>query len=228
MERIGEFLRNRPYPGRGIMLGATADMNSLTVIYFIMGRSENSRNRIFEAEGRSIKIRAFDEAKLKDPSLVIYYPLKICGNMLILTNGDQTDTIYTYIREGHSFEDALRTRTYEPDSLCTPRISGILDLADGSYRLNILKTSPCGDCLRFFYEYPLTAGHSHFISTYDGDNDNPSSFSGEPLSFEITSDIDEMSSLVWDNLNEDNKVSLFVRYIDRKTKESVTRIVNRN
>ena len=226
METIKNLLRNMAYPGRGIILGTSPDGRSLIAAYFIMGRSENSRNRIFEADNRAIRIKAYDESKLTDPSLVIYYPLRICGNKLIVTNGDQTDTIYSYIREGYGFETALHTRTFEPDSLSTPRISGLMDLADGSYRFNILKAEE-NECVRFFFEYPSIAGNAHFLSTYNGDNNTPLSFAGEPVSVQTEQDIDVFTSLIWDSLNEENKVSLFVRYIDLKTKEFVTRIVNK-
>lgn len=227
MVEISDFLKTVSYPGRGIIFGITPNGDSLVAAYFLMGRSENSRNRVFETDGKAIRTKAFDEAKLTDPSLVIYYPLRSCGNILILTNGDQTETIYQYIREGHSFEDALRTRTYEPDSLLTPRISGIMDLSDGSYRLSILKSNEDKKCNRFFYEYPGDLGLGHFISTYIGDNSNPLPFSSEPLTIGIEQNIDSFTNNIWHSLNEDNKVALFVKYISLETKEITTKIVNK-
>ena len=226
MERIENILKNLEYPGRGIILGITPNAQSLVAAYFIMGRSSNSRNRVFEAEGKTIKIRAFDESKLADPSLVVYYPLKVCGNMMIVTNGDQTDTIHSFIRNGQSFEAALATRCYEPDPpLLTPRISGIMDLVDGSFKLSILKADG-EDCVRYYYNYPPSAGKGRCIFTYNGDNTNPRSYEGEPLLVALEDDIDSFTKTIWDSLNEDNKVSLFVRYIDIKSKQLDTRILN--
>jgi len=230
MLMIDDYLKSIAYGGRGILLGMTADASSMVAAYFIMGRSENSRNRVFEQENKAVKIRAFDESKLKNPSLVVYYPVKVCGNMMIVTNGDQTDTIYENIRYGHSFEDALRTRSYEEDPpLLTPRISGLLDLADGSYRLSILKSDGLdgNNCNRYFYEYTATPGVARYISTYQGDNNNPLAFSGEPLVMELDYDIETLTNHIWESLNEDNKVALFVRYIDCVTKEYSTSIVNK-
>ncbi|MCL1830685.1 MAG: IMP cyclohydrolase [Oscillospiraceae bacterium] len=228
MNRLEAVLQNSVYPGRGIILGTTSDETSMVIAYFITGRSDNSRNRVLELDNKAVRTKAFDESKLIDPSLIIYYPVRICGNIYIITNGDQTDTICQYIREGHSFENALRTRTYEPDTpLFTPRISGIMDLADGSYHLAILKNEQ-DECLRFFYEYPAKKGIARYISTYIGDELSPEPFIGEPYLVSVEDNIDDMTSLIWNNLDERFRVSLFVRYIDCSTKEITTRIINKN
>lgn len=226
MISISDYLMNVSYPGRAIVMGMSEDSLNIVSIYLITGRSENSRNRVLEAENKAIKIRIYDETNLSDSSLIKYYPVRVCGNILIVTNGDQTDSIYQYIREGHSFEDALRTRTFEPDSLLTPRISSIINIVDGSYRLSILKSD--GEyCNRFFYEYEPVPGKGRYISTYTGDPKSPNSFMGEPAAVSIDNDIDVMTDMVWNALSKEYRVSIYVRYINTKTKEYNTRIVNR-
>ena len=198
-----------------------------------MGRSENSRNRVFVEEGAGIRTQAHDPAKLSDPSLVIYAPVRVLGEDTIVTNGDQTDTIYDFLKEGKTFEEALRTRTFEPDGPnYTPRISGIVERGEGSftYKLSILKS--CGGdpdfAQRFFFEYAPKAGLGHFIHTYKQDGDPIPSYEGEPTPVSIEGDIDAFTASLWENLNEDNKVSLFTRFINLETGKAETRIVNKN
>ena len=234
MVSIAEELKNNSYPGRGIVIGRTADGSKAVTAYFIMGRSETSRNRIFVEDGAGIRTQAFDPAKLKDPSLIIYAPVRVLGNKTIVTNGDQTDTIYEGMDRQMTFEQSLRSREFEPDGPnYTPRISGIMHIEDGEYNyaLSILKSSDGNpeSCHRysFAYENPL-AGEGHFIHTYMHDGDPLPSFEGEPKRVEIPDTIEEFTELLWTNLNEDNKVSLFVRYIDIASGETQTRIVNKN
>ncbi|MGM9975213.1 MAG: IMP cyclohydrolase [Clostridiaceae bacterium] len=222
------------YPGRGIILGKSEDGKKAVAAYFIMGRSENSRNRIFVTEGEGIRTEAFDKAKLEDPSLIIYAPVRVLGNKTIVTNGDQTDTIYELMDKQLTFEQALRTREFEPDAPnYTPRISGVMHIEKGEYNyaMSILKTSngnPAA-CNRYTFAYnsPL-AGEGHFIHTYMGDGNPLPSFEGEPKLVRISGDIDTFTNLIWENLNYDNKVSLFVRYIDIETGKYESRIVNKN
>lgn len=228
-------LRENTYPGRGIIIGKTADGKHAAIAYFIMGRSENSRNRIFEEnETNGIRTRAYDESKLVDPSLIIYNPVHVLGNDLIVTNGDQTDTVYDFIKEGKTFEDALRTRTFEPDPPnFTPRISGIASFKDGdfSYKLSILKSNEGNEAsaLRFFYEYAQpVAGEGHFIHTYKCDGNPIPSFDGEPEKVEIGSDFEAFTEMLWTSLNEDNKVSLFTRFVDLETGAAQTKIINKH
>ncbi len=231
---LSRELSGNTYPGRGIVIGKSADGKCAVTAYFIMGRSVNSRNRIFVKEGEGIRTEAFDPAKLEDPSLVIYAPVRVMGNKTIVTNGDQTDTIYELMDKQQTFEQALRTRTFEPDAPnYTPRISGIMHMGDGkfNYAMSILKSNN-GDpsaCSRFTfaYENPV-AGEGHFIHTYMGDGNPLPSFEGEPVLVGIEGDIDSFTGMIWDNLNEENKVSLFVRYIDLATGMYDTRIVNKN
>ena len=230
---LTEYLRGNPYPGRGILLGRSAGSKSAVIAYFIMGRSENSRNRVFEETDDGIRTRAFDESKMTDPSLVIYHPVRRLDNgVTIVTNGDQTDTLRDALRSGRTFAAALRTRTYEPDGPnYTPRISGVVK-PDGSYGLSILKSLD-GDpscCCRYFYEYEAPrAGTGHLIHTYEGDGDPLPSFEGEPRRAAITApDAQTLADELWPALNEDNKVSLFVRYIDLATGESETVILNKH
>lgn len=208
---LRDYLGGNPYPGRGIILGRSDDNSRAIVIYFIMGRSENSRNRIFSPTPDGIRTEAFDPSLMTDPSLIIYNPLRILDDAMIITNGDQTDTIRDHLHSGGSFESALRTREFEPDKPnYTPRISGLLS-RDGSYKLSILKSHD-GDpscCKRFFFEYdrPI-AGTGHIIHTYSGDGDPLPSFEGEPKAVALDGDIDDIAGLVWESLNEENKVSL--------------------
>ena len=231
---IFKELRENAYPGRGIILGKSEDGKNAVCAYFIMGRSENSRNRVFVKDGDGIRTEAFDESKLTDPSLIIYAPVRVLGNKTIVTNGDQTDTIYDLMNNQQTFEQALRTRTFEPDAPnYTPRISGIIK-ADGgkmNYALSILKSADGNpsSCERFTFSYnsPLD-GIGHFIHTYRGDGNPLPSFEGEPKKISISGGIDEFCVDLWEALNEDNRVSLFVRYISLSDGETVTRIVNKN
>ena len=228
-------LTTLPYHGRGIMLGKSSDGKKAVIAYFIMGRSENSRNRVFVEEGDGIRTQAFDESKMVDPHLIIYYPVRVLGNKTIVTNGDQTDTIYNLMDRQMTFEQALRTREFEDDKPnFTPRISGIIHCEGGAmnYAMSILKSAEGDDssCERFTYAYsnPL-CGRAKFIHTYNSDGDPLPSFEGEPKTLELPDcTIDELTDLIWTNLNEDNKVSLFVRYIDIASGATETRIVNKN
>lgn len=230
---LAQELKGNSYPGRGIVIGTSADGKKAVTAYFIMGRSENSRNRIFVTNGDGIRTEAFDPAKCADPSLIIYAPVRVLGNSTIVTNGDQTDTAYDLMSEGQTFEQALRTREFEPDAPnYTPRISGVLHVKDGSYsyEMSILKTNH-GDpasCNRFTFGYAPKAGEGHFLHTYIGDGSPLPSFEGEPKRVALEGDIDTFTDMLWSNLNEDNKVSLFVRYIDIETGETETRIVNKH
>ena len=231
IRNIAEELSSNTYPGRGIILGKTPNGRFSAIAYFIMGRSENSRNRIFEENDRGgIRTKAFDESKMVDPSLIIYNPVLKLDGKTIVTNGDQTDTIYDCMKEGHCYRHALLTREFEPDAPnYTPRISGVVK-PNGDYVLSILKSNMGKpQCLRFFFEYPCESGLGHFIHTYKCDGNPIPSFEGEPVPVAVeTNDIDEWTSLIWDNLNEDNKVSLFTRFINAETGEEETRIVNKN
>lgn len=231
---LAEELRSNSYPGRGIVIGRSKDGAKAVTAYFIMGRSENSRNRVFVEEGEGIRTQAFDPAKLSDPSLIIYAPVRVLGNKTIVTNGDQTDTIYEGMDKQLTFEQSLRCREFEPDGPnYTPRISGIMHIENGGYNyaMSILKSSN-GDpesCCRFTYAYekPLN-GEGRFIHTYMGDGNPLPSFEGEPKWVEIDGTIDEFTEMVWNSLNQNNKVSLFVRFIDIATGTYETRIVNKN
>ena len=228
---LKELLEQNVYPGRGIVLGRTEDGTKAVIAYFIMGRSENSRNRVFIEEGQGIRTQAHDPSKMKDPSLIIYAPVRVLGDLTIVTNGDQTDTIYNLMSEGKTFEDSLRTRTFEPDEPnFTPRISGLV-MPNGDYRLSILKSADGNpaSARRYFFEYSDTlAGQGHFIHTYRCDGNPIPSFEGEPEQVAIRGNIDEFTAMIWNSLNADNKVSLFTRYIDLASGETETRIINKN
>ncbi len=234
IKTVKEEIGKSSYPGRGIIIGMSENGQKAVTAYFIMGRSENSRNRIFISVDDGIRTEAFDSDKLEDPSLIIYAPVRVLGNHTIVTNGDQTDTIYELMKSGNSFEEALFTREFEPDAPnYTPRISGIItiDGAGFNYKLSILKSADGdpGCCERFFYTYETPIpGKGHFIHTYEGDGDPLPSFHGEPLALEIPDDIDRFADMCWDGLDQDNKVSLFVRYIDLKTGDTESRIINKN
>ena len=228
-------VRHNPYPGRGIVLGLAEDGRHAVIAYFIMGRSANSRNRIFIEKDGGIVTEAFDPAKLEDPSLIIYAPVRVCKNgVTVVTNGDQTDTVAEHLERGQSFEEALRTRTFEPDAPnYTPRISGILEARDGRgrYKLAILK--PCGgdpeSLQRFFFEYPAPkTGEGHFLHTYVTDGDPLPGYEGEPKRVAIAGALETFAATLWESLNEENRVSLFVRFVDLKTGEARTRILNRH
>ena len=227
-----KYLSKLEYPGRGIILGKSDDGKNVVFAYFIMGRSVNSRNRIFDVYGDDIRTKAFDESLLNDPSLIIYSPVKVFGNNVIVTNGDQTDTIYEYLKTGKSFEDALYTRTFEPDAPnFTPRISGLIELKDRlKLKLSILKSDE-GDenrTLRFFYNYDnVKAGEGFLIHTYKENSDPLKSFEGEPKKIQITGDIDEFSEKLWNSLDSENKISLAVRYINLETGEYIQVIKNK-
>lgn len=228
---LKEMLSTNAYPGRGIILGITPDGKKSVAAYFIMGRSVNSRNRIFALEPDGIRTEAHDPSLMKDPHLIIYHPVRQVGSGLIVTNGDQTDTIWEYLARGESWEAALRTRMFEDDGPnWTPRISGLL-AGDGSYKMSILKAADAegSACARFFYEYPAIAGLGHFIHTYvcDGNPVIPT-FQGEPERVAIDGDIEAFTNMLWNNLNEANKISLFVRYTDLATGEFEQRIVNKH
>ena len=234
MLSIEQELKSNAYPGRGIILGKSPDGEKAVAAYFIMGRSENSRNRVFVEEGEGIRTQAYDPSKLTDPSLIIYAPVRVLGNKMIVTNGDQTDTIYEGMDRQLTFEQSLRQREFEPDAPnYTPRISGIMHVENGKYNyaMSILKSSdgdPSG-CNRytFAYENPK-AGEGHFIHTYMHDGDPLPSFEGEPKQIAVPDDIEEFTKLLWNSLNEENKVSLFVRYIDIETGAHETTITNKN
>lgn len=231
IDSLSEKLSGNTYPGRGIILGVTPDGNHSVAAYFIMGRSVNSRNRVFVAESDGIRTEAYDPSKMEDPSLIIYHPVREAGCGLIVTNGDQTDTIWEYLAKGESWEAALRSRKFEHDGPnWTPRISGLLAY-DGSYKMSILKSAdPEGSaCARFFYEYPGIAGLGHFIHTYvcDGNPVIPT-FLGEPERVALSDDMDAFTEMLWENINPDNKISLFVRYTDLKTGKYEQRILNKH
>ena len=232
IQSLSKELSATTYPGRGIVLGKSADARCFYIAYFIMGRSENSRNRIFEIDGRGIRTKAFDESKMVDPSLIIYAPVRVCGDVTIVTNGDQTDTIYDALEAGKTFEEALRSRTFEPDAPnFTPRISGVVEPKADRYRLSILKSAD-GDpasTRRYFFEYDAPRpGEGHFIHTYQQDGNPLPSFEGEPVPVTIEVDLETFSWTVWDNLNADNKVSLFTRSIDLETGAVTSLLFNKH
>lgn len=234
MLSLEKELKENAYPGRGIVIGKSADGKTAVTAYFIMGRSSNSRNRVFVKDGEGIRTQAFDPSKLEDPSLIIYAPVRVLGNKTIVTNGDQTDTIYEGMDRQQTFEQSLRCREFEPDGPnYTPRISGIMHIENGKYNfaMSILKSSDGNpeSCSRFTYAYEKPVnGEGRFIHTYMNDGNPLPSFEGEPKRVAIEGDIDSFTANVWENLNEDNKVSLFVRFIDIETGKYETRIVNKN
>lgn len=234
MEKVSveKLLSSNEYPGRGIIAGLSENGKYAVSAYFIMGRSSNSRNRVFVPEGEDMRTKAFDESLLEDPSLIIYYPVRRLEKSMIVTNGDQTDTVRDALLAGSTFESALRTRTFEPDAPnFTPRISALMNF-DGeySYKMSILKA--CDEkgsgADRFFWEYTPVSGVGHFIHTYKHNGNPIPSFEGEPEVVSIPDSIDEFTDAIWNSLNEDNKISLFVRYIDLVSGESDTKIINKN
>lgn len=234
MINIEQELKENAYPGRGIIIGKSTDGTKAVTAYFIMGRSENSRNRVFVADGEGIRTQAFDPSKLVDPSLIIYAPVRVLGNNTIVTNGDQTDTVYEGLEKGLTFEQSLRSRQFEPDEPnCTPRISGLLYVADGTfhYAMSILKSNngnpKSNNRYTYTYENPI-AGEGRFIHTYMHDGNPLPSFEGEPKWISIADDMNAFADALWNSLNEENKVSLFVRYIDIATGEYETKIINKN
>ncbi|MGM9941250.1 MAG: IMP cyclohydrolase [Bulleidia sp.] len=231
MMNLNEYLQGNEYPGRGIVVGRSACGKKMRIAYWIMGRSENSRNRVFVEEGAGIRTQAFDPSKLEDPSLIIYAPVKVLGKTTIVTNGDQTDTVYDFMKEGKTPEEALRTREYEPDGPnWTPRISAVIK--GTSVQMSILKSADIegSSCLRYFFEYEdMKAGTGRFISTYQTNGNPIPSFQGEPLCVEMACQpFDEWSEGIWNSLNCDNRVSLFTRSIDLESGETETRIYNKN
>ncbi|MDE5778304.1 MAG: IMP cyclohydrolase [Lachnospiraceae bacterium] len=234
MKSLAAELSSTSYPGRGIVIGKTPDGKHAAIAYFIMGRSENSRNRVFVEEGQGIRTQAYDPEKLEDPSLIIYAPVRVLGNNTIVTNGDQTDTVYDLMNKQFSFEQALKTREFEPDAPnYTPRISGVLNITGGeyNYQMSILKSNNGNPdaCNRYTFTYsnPI-AGEGHFIHTYMGDGNPLPSFEGEPTLVDIPDDMETFADIVWNNLDADNKVSLFVRYINIEDGTYTSKIINKN
>ena len=229
---IGELINGNPYVGRGIVIGKTEDGTKAAVAYFIMGRSENSRNRIFVENGDEVIIHPFDASKVEDPSLIIYSPIRKLENKLSVTNGDQTDTIYDFIADGKSFEEALETREFEPDGPnWTPRISGMLTFGEKlTYKMSILKSADLegSECNRYTFSYNSLNGIGHFIHTYVTDGNPIPTFQGEPERVAIPNSIDEFEEKIWSNLNEQNKISIYVRYIDLATGKIENRMINKN
>ena len=230
---MGELIKDNTYVGRGIVIGKTADGKKAATAYFIMGRSENSRNRVFVEKGDEVIIYPFDESKVEDPSLIIYSPIKVIDNKLIVTNGDQTDTIYDFIKDGKCFTSALKTREFEPDAPnFTPRISGMITFDDNdfTYKMSILKSADekGSACNRYTFDYSPIAGLGHFIHTYNHDGNPIPTFTGEPERVEIPNDIDEFTQKIWNNLNEDNKISIYVRYVDLENGSIENRMINKN
>lgn len=232
VKTMGETIKGNEYVGRGIVIGKTEDAKKAAIAYFIMGRSENSRNRVFVENDSEVIIYPFDESKVEDPSLIIYSPIKVSGKDTIVTNGDQTQTIYEFLEEGSTFEKALDTRCFEPDGPnWTPRISGILHMdGDFKYQMSILKSGDAEGtvCNRFTYSYEPIAGLGHFIHTYVTNGNPIPTFQGEPERVSIPNDIDEFLSDIWNNLDDNNKISIYVRYIDLETGEVENRMINKN
>lgn len=230
---IEELIKGNPYVGRGIVIGMTPDGKNAVTAYFIMGRSENSRNRIFAEDGDCLYTRPYDESKVKDPSLIIYAAIRKIGDRLIVTNGDQTDTIYESLENGKCMNHGLKKRTFEPDGPnWTPRISGVLDFSAGgfSYEMSILKSIDAegSDCARYLFSYPGKAGLGHFLHTYVTDGEPIPTFQGEPERMAMNDDIEAFTKALWEDLDEANKISLYVRYTDLETGECTNRLINRN
>lgn len=230
---IKELIKDNSYVGRGIVIGKSQDGKNAVTAYFIMGRSENSRNRVFIENGEEIVIHPFDASKVEDPSLIIYSPIRVFENNVIVTNGDQTDTVYDFVSTGKTFEQALETREFEPDAPnFTPRISGMITLNDSDfkYKMSILKSADANgsSCNRYSFSYDSLPGLGHFIHTYQCDGNPIPTFQGEPERVEIPNDIDEFTTSIWENLNENNKISLYVRYINLETGKIENRLINKN
>jgi len=232
IHNIGKLIKDNSYVGRGIVAGKSADGKHAVTAYFIMGRSDNSRNRVFVENGDDVTIYPFDASKVEDPSLIIYSPVRKINNELIVTNGDQTDTIYDFIKDGKTFEQALNTREFEPDAPnYTPRISALLTFDGGySYKMSILKSADGkgGACNRYTFSYEAINGLGHFIHTYNCDGNPIPTFTGEPERVEIPNNIDELTNTLWENLNCDNKISLYVRYINLENGKVENRMINKN
>ena len=233
VKTMGERIKGNSYVGRGVVLGKSADGKNAVAAYFIMGRSENSRNRVFVAKGDDLFTEPFDASKVEDPSLIIYAAVRDTTSKLIVTNGDQTDTIYEYIKGGKTFEEALETREFEPDAPnFTPRISGMINFGDANftYKMSILKSldEEGSECSRYFFNYVSKAGLGHFIHTYNHDGNPIPTFTGEPERISVPDDIDEFTNDIWTNLDEANKISLYVRYTSLEDGSAVTRIINKN
>lgn len=233
VKTIKDLTEGNSYVGRGIVIGKSADGKNAVSAYFIMGRSENSRNRIFALNGDNVLTKAFDESKVEDPSLIIYNAIRGIDNKLIVTNGDQTDTIYDFIKNGKTFEESLETREFEPDGPnFTPRISGIIDFAnnDFTYKMSILKSmdSVGSECARYTFSYKAIAGLGHFIHTYVCDGNPIPTFQGEPERTQIPNDIDEFTNMTWESLDANNKISLYVRYTNLETGKFEYRLINKN
>jgi len=232
-DKIGELIKDNSYVGRGIVIGKTEDGTKAAIAYFIMGRSENSRNRIFVENGEEVIIHPFDASKVEDPSLIIYSPIRVFENNLIVTNGDQTDTIYDFVKDGKTFSEGLETREFEPDAPnFTPRISGMLtfDEGDFTYQMSILKSAdPEGTaCNRYTFAYSALSGLGHFIHTYQHDGNPIPTFCGEPERVYVPNDIDAFTNEIWENLNEANKISIYTRFVDLETGEVENRMINKN
>ncbi len=233
INNIDKLLLDNTYPGRGIIVGKTPDEKNAVIAYFIMGRSENSRNRVFVESGDDVVIHPFDASKVEDPSLIIYLPIRKYDDKLIVTNGDQTDTVYDGLKLGKSFEESLESRCFEPDAPnFTPRISGILTFAENNftYKMSILKSADeaGSECNRYTFSYKSLAGLGHFIHTYNCDGNPIPTFTGEPERVATVNDIDEFTQLVWNSLNENNKISLYVRYVSLEDGKVVNRMINKN
>ncbi len=231
IDKIADLLKDNTYPGRGIINGKSADGKKAVFAYFIMGRSDNSRNRVFIKTEDGIMIKPFDESKVEDPSLIIYYPVRRVGDNIIVTNGDQTDTIYDFVKEGHCFNKALKTRKFEPDGPnWTPRISSMLTINDGfKYKMSILKSADLQGtaCNRYTYDFEPIDGLGHFIHTYVCDGNPIPTFQGEPERVEIPNCIEEFTTSIWENLNAQNKISLYVEYIDLQSGKVEYKLINK-